>query len=578
MKNVLTLFILVVVLQASAQDIAKMAKDDLTSLKTEFETQKKEYSKEKELLTTMTANLNADTKEQFDKTVALKSKLDSIYKKRNTFVEFYKSKSINNDSLAKFFPDEVDFKFAEDNSDQELNPLEPKSTYFLFGDNELIKEQDLIQNKEMNQIFSKVISAKSESNLGKFEIPAVGQLIPVYYRKKVYVKDKDGKDTDKEDGDKSNKDITHFYVGFEEVNVTISEGSFEDIRVTLIDKKNNKKYYFENRLTTSLLRGTINAKDFQLKCSFVASIDTKKAYEHDDKTDECYIILKDVLQYEPNSGNNYVPDDQNIVFPIHENKVQDKGTRGVYMLTQNTSLQNTVELRTYTDFLGLFNGSANGIVQMQGKADFYMDPFRFFKKSSIYLFKKITPYVNFSKIDDDNRGLKLEQHIVSTDTTYTIKTPLELFEKSYLELGVNLNLISFKFVKEMPFKVNLYFPLRYNATSVFNDKSDNTNFKMVSYGGGLNFEFKKFSNFGFNYSLEYTNSEAINKPVKILNPDQFWVFKNEAELFYYPGESKNQSIFTRFRTFYNYEDSRDSFFQFQFGYRFTIGAGRVKSN
>lgn len=569
------LFLSFLSLESFGQDIIKMAKNDLSTLKTSFENKIIEYNTEKDKLTEMVQNLNDDTKSQFDKTIQLKKQLDSIYKKRATYVDFYLSKKVEKDIINVYFPEVNEYKLLDSNEVQEMTALTPKTTYFLFGDNEVIREVDLINNKEMNSIFSKVINETSESNLGKFEIPAIGQLLPIYYKSFTELVYKKNNEIDYK---KSKFEIKHFYASFEEVNVTIKEGALEDIRVTLIDKTTNKKYYFENKLATSLLRNTRNGSNFYLFCSFVSSIDTKKAYEHDSKKEGCYITLKDALQYEPNSGNNYVPDDQNLIFPLRENKIQNKDTRGVYQLVQNTSLQNTVELRTYTDFLGLFNESPNGIVQIQGKAEFFLNPFRTFKNSSVNFFKKITPYVNFSKIDDDNRGLSLNQQITATDTTYTINTPLEIYEKSFLELGVNLNLLCFKFLKEMPFKVNIYFPLRYNATSVFNQKDDNTNFKIVSYGGGLNLEFKKFSNFGFNYSLEYTNSEAINKPVKILNPDHFWIFKNEAELFYYPGVSKNQSIFTRFRTFYNYSDSRDSFFQFQFGYRFTIGAGKVKSS
>ena len=60
--------------------------------------------------------------------------------------------------------------------------------------------------------------------------------------------------------------------------------------------------------------------------------------------------------------------------PIN-NPNQDSNSRSVYQLVQNTSLQNTVELRTYTDFLGLFNESPNGVVQIEGRAEFFCESF-----------------------------------------------------------------------------------------------------------------------------------------------------------------------------------------------------------
>jgi hypothetical protein len=336
------------------------------------------------------------------------------------------------------------------------------------------------------------------------------------------------------------------------------------------------KYYFENRFPISLLRNTRNGKYNYLHCSFITSINPNNSYNSEENKENSYITLKDVLQYYPNSGNNFVPDDQNLILPVPNKENEDTVNRRVYQLVQDTSLQNTVELRTYTDFLGLFGSSPNGVVQIEGKAEFFISPF-VFSNHSFFLIKKISPYVNCTKIDDTNRGLTLVPSPIIGNTTSTIKRPLEILEKSYLEMGFLLNITSFKFTKETPFKTNLYFPLRYNATFVNNIQTDNQNLKMVGYGLGLNLEFKRFSNFGFNYYLEFTRYNPINQSEIIINPDKFWVFRNEAELFYYPGKSKNQSVFTRFRTFYNKSDDKDSFFQFQFGYRFSIGAGNVKS-
>lgn len=594
MKLQLTLLALLAFFwKSAAQDWNALAKADLKPLYETFVSKNDSLQKEKTKLTALTEQLSTDQAVQFQKTRNLKLVLDSLYNKRTTLAAFYAEKKVATDSLSAFFPEQVDF-VPQENSPQVTKMLEEKTIYFLFGDNELIKEKELIKDKEINKIFSKVLSADSQSNLGKFEIPALGQPIPVYLECRDEKTCESKKSTQAQideckkkctackknigrDGHSKNwfKELC-----FEEVNITIKEGAFEDIRVTLIDKKTNEKYYFENRLSASMLRNTRNGRNFFLYNSFVTSIDNDKGYNHNELNNGCYISLKDVLQYYPNSGNNYVPDDQNLIFPMTNKPTQDKNTRSVYNLVQNTSLQNTVELRTYTDFLGLFNEGPNGVIQIEGRAEFFVNPFRFSKKGpfkSFYWFKKMTPYVNYAKIDDTNRGLELKDSIRTNDTISMVKHPLEIIEKSFLELGMNVNVASFKFIKEMPFNCNLYIPIRYNTTALYNDKEDNTNLKMVSYGLGVNLEFKKFSNFGLNFSTEFANYNPINRSDKVINPDKFWISRNEVEVFYYPGQSKNQSIFTRFRTFYNSNDDEDSFFQFQFGYRFSIGTGRVKS-
>lgn len=580
MKTKITLLLcLCTIICGYGQDWKETAKKDLTDLRDQFNTKKKAYTTEKDKLVTISTSLSENPQSQYEITVKLKKELDDLYNKRKTYVAYYLSKEVAKDSLNSFFPEEKDYSFQEE--PMPVDTFKSKTSYFLFGDGNLIKEEDLIKNDDINKIFTKVIGEKSEANLGKFEIPAVGQLIPVYERenKKKETKTKGNKATEEEkESEEKVREVT-----FEEVNITLKEGAMEDIRVVLIDKKNNLKYYFENRLAATLLRNTMNGHEYQLDCSFITSLDPTKVLDRQKFTNNCYIILKDVLQYYPNSGNNYVPDDQNLIFPIpgQKKETQDPSTRGVYQLVQNTSLQNTVELRTYTDFLGLFNNSANGVVQVEGKAEFFVNPFRIKATGlfrTFYFFKKIEPYVNFTKIDDVDRGITLsEPNIIGTDTTYTIKNPLQILEKSYLGLGLNLNLFSVKFIKEMPFKFNFYFPLRYNITSLSNDKTDKRNLKMVNYGLGINLEFKKFSNFAFNYSFEYNFFRPINRSETIKNPDTFWVERNEAEVIYYAGESKSQSIFVRFRTFLNAGDDKDSFFQFQFGYRFTIGAGKLKS-
>lgn len=565
MKTKILIVVFFICLTGHAQDWNSLARKDLTLLLDSFKEAKDKYNFSKEELNKLTDKLDAQQNIQFVITLKNKKDLDSLYKKRTSFVDFYKLKGVKNDSLIKFFPEEIDFQFlGADNINK--NILDKKTTYLLFDNKDLINEKEVFDNSEASKVLSSVLNENSRCNLGKFEIPAVGQLIPAYTELEA-----------RTEGDSLFK-----YLRFTEVNITLKEGAFEDIRVTLIDSIEHEKYYFENKLPTSLLRYSKNSSYFKLVCSSISAIDNVQPYDHKNRTIEnIYIYVKDVLLYFPNSGNNYVPDDQNLIFPIPNKPIQNLKTRGEYQLIQNTSLQNTVELRTYTDFLGLFNESPNGTIQVEGKATFYLNPFRLTGKTlfkQFYFLKKLTPFVHFTKIDEINRGLDLKlESVVGVDSTFSVKNSLEIIEKSYLGLGINVNIFSFKFTKEMPFKINLFCPVRYNSTAIDNKKTQKENLNVMSYGLGLNFEFNKFSNFGFNYSFEWLKYDPINRSEKILNPNDFKILRNEAEIFYYPGESKNQSIFTRLITFYNGGAEKDSFFQFQFGYRFSLGTGNVKS-
>ncbi|WP_440066284.1 hypothetical protein [Tenacibaculum discolor] len=72
-------------------------------------------------------------------------------------------------------------------------------------------------------------------------------------------------------------------------------------------------------------------------------------------------------------------------------------------------------------------------------------------------------------------------------------------------------------------------------------------------------------------AYEYNGSSAIDLDFKVP------VVKNQAEVFYHPNKNPNQAIFARLVT-YNYKgnESDEAFYQFQFGYKFSIGSRTVK--
>ncbi|TRX39234.1 hypothetical protein [Flavobacterium restrictum] len=586
MKVKLTLLFMFMICGANAQNWKDLAQNDFIKMKKSLDSIKEILDPEKVKLNELAAKYSSDVQMQSDRVKELLTESGLVYTNWKNISTFYQNKLSKDEfeSLNKEYPIDGNYDFLD--KPQETVPEKP-TTFLLYGKNELMKLDD-IKDEKMKKVFENIFSEKSQSNLGKFEIPGHKQKIPVYLicknencdsvknieEKENCLKCKIVKNGNKVNGKSNNwyKDLT-----FEEVSIEISDGAMVDIRVVLIDEVNKLKYYFENRIPTSLLKSTRTGNDTYLECSFITSIDTENAYNHSKCNLSYKVTLKDIIQYYPNTGNNYTPDDQNFIFPIPDKEGQESNNRRIYQLSQDTSLQNTVELRTYTDFIGLFNGSANGIVQLEGKANFFINPFSL-THYNIYMLKKIEPFVHYTKIDDANRGLTLiPSSITGTDTIFKVKHSLEILQKSQLEMGFLLNAFSFKYSKEYPFKTNIYFPVRYNATSISNSKENNETLKMVGLGLGVNFEFKKFSNFGFNLSTEFTRYNPTNRSEIIINPSKFWVFSNEAELFYYPGESKNQSVFTRFKTFYNKSDDKDSFFQFQFGYRFSIGTGNIKS-
>jgi hypothetical protein len=589
-------------LAAFSQDLKTEAKKELGKLSTDFEKYKKEYDDTTSELTLIKNEItnNSDHKSdmeklsaQFVKIKEAKVKLDSVYMVAQSYKTYYISKKVHKDSVNSYF--KKDYKIESDNeTPEEPEAVEeesaPSKTFLYFGDDLILSEEEkFFKEKSTNDVFNKILKTDSESYLGDFIIPKENKEIiahEFYYKETSFLgipmpnantskPEKPAKDDKNPSKNNQIRDLKEFKYKFKNIRLEICEGSLYDIKATLIDE-NNEEVIFENRLPISLLDfSEVGHKNFL----YYNDLDLKKDNNYNPKNFvRRRIKLTEVLKYHSNPGNNYVPDDVTYQLPagVEDEKIH-KDFPIKYKIKQNTSLQNCFELRTYTDFLGLFSDSPNGIVQVEGKADFYIAPYNW-RNSYAYFFKKISPFVNYSRLDEDKRDLELVE--IPDSDEKTMKKSLDIIQKSYLKMGLKVNVYSFKFQKHFPFSFNIYFPVTYQISDVINKDSLRVNFKSLGLGGGLQLEFKRFNNFGFNFSLDYSkyDFENFNTIEGIKPPDSFWVWKNEAEVYYFPNNSKQQAIFLRLNTYNNsIKSNNEAFYQFQFGYRFSIGISKLKS-
>lgn len=569
MKTIANLIIVLVCWCSYAQDIEtpeeKVAKKELTDLYADFSYKKGILDLESKKLQDMNNARKplADIEAQSKKERGIKKELDGLYKQYKT-VKAYHLRKVAENKLDKWFPKPSNYMLLDENQTDEAKSAEEnataakeddgteKSVYIMYGDKK-IADESIFKNKEAETVFKEILSVKSETCLGNFEIPGDNQKIQLY--------------------DVGYDALVNQFVNFKQVKFSIRDGNIYDIRVTVTNSEKTKEYYFENRVPISMLNYPREAKRNFL--SHRSTILMGNSLTEKDEVKNSYIRISDVLTYLPNPGNNFVPDDIEYTFPTGQEEKVDNPKRRLYLLNQDTNLQNVMELRTYTDFLGLFDDTPNGIMQIEGKADFFVVPFQVGRYHPMNFFKKVSPYVHYTRLDDDHKGLTLIDN-PSQPGMQMIQRPLEVIEKSYLDMGAVLDLFSFSFIKESPFNINLYYALRYQIATIEREDADNINFKTLGHAAGVRFEFKRFNNFGFNFSPEFAYYNHMNKIDLMENPKNIWVFRNEAEIFYYPGASKKQSIFLRLRTFMDVSDSEDSFFQLQFGYRFSIGLGSVK--
>ncbi len=545
----------------------KKLNTDFISFKQKFENETLKFNSLKDQITPKSTQAEREAlTAQGDLVNKAQEDLDRTYKIAEATKIFYEDKKVSKKDLDENFSHQHTI-----NTIINTTP-EPVKTFFFFGDKKVIDEKDdIFKNKTVSAIFDEILNTNIESYLGDFSIPKKGAKIEYEQvtreKKFLNLKKSDYK--------------TNQYLYFKAIKMHAFEGSLVDIRLFVTDDNNNE-YVFQNKVATSLLKLSrlshndflylkpikINGKDIE--------VDGKKIEEKKIKFKFYRIKLSDVLDYTPNAGNNYVPEDEVFDFPLIKNDtLTNENAPAKYKVISDSSLQNTVELRTYTDFLALFGNAPNGIVQLEGKADFFVSPFSI-PHTNLFLFKKITPFVAFSKIESDVRNLTLES---VNATTSKIKQPLEILEKSYLRMGLNLNVLTYKFTKEFPFDIGIFGTARYLIADLPITESTAVNYKSIGLGGGLAFEFKRFNNFGLICRTEWTNydTKGLNTIAGIENPSHFVVFKNEAEVYYSPYDNKKQSIFLRFRSFNDATPNiDDAFYQLQFGYRFSIGTNKLK--
>jgi len=562
MKIKLTFFLLCIPLIINAQiDYSKEAKKDLKILDSIFSDSRAKLQVAQDSLKALTETLSPSMKTYYDEVIKIKEKTDSLYENGKTSLAFYGLKGVPKVVLDSVFSLPTDYQVGT-----QVKKEAPEETYLLFGDETLILKDSILKNPTAYKVFTDVLGTKSETYFGDFWFPEDGAEIPITipcFREKP--------------PNCEDSTVGIHYLKFDRLHLELYEGSIYDLTVYLKDDSGSV-FVFENKSSISLLKfDNLSGRNY----ISLTSIQTPKKNQPDLKGFQ--VRVSDVLQYYTADEGNYVPNDVSYTFPLktEAGKTNSKKSNR-YELRQNTGLNNIIDLRAYTDLLGIGGETPNGIAQFEGQADFFISPFRLpegylFGLTNVFIGKKIKPYIQYSRLDEENQFLEVKDN--ADMSAMTLKEPLNHLQKSYLDAGVKLDLLSFKLGKHFPFESSFYGVARFQISKVKVDDISH-NYKTLGAGGGLALEFRRLANFKFNISSEFTrySQGSYNNIEGLDDPDSFWVFRNEFEVSYFPSKKKNNSIFMRMRVFDNQDFQEGSnFFQWQFGYRFTIGMGKLKT-
>ncbi|WP_339660809.1 hypothetical protein [uncultured Polaribacter sp.] len=566
MKNlIITIFLLLGINsfgQDKSQDTIK-AIEEFKKLSDEFKKVDELNTKENEALvklkneinaTSNSSEINAKLEKQLKENQKYIKKLDSIYSLYTSYKTYHlDKKTLTEKTIDSVFNHKYTLSEKVKSITQNENTNNYK-TYLYFGKNQIIQDSLLFtKDKKVNEILQAVFSKESESYLGDIIIPKENQKFNFY---------------------RNDFGVSDTIYKFKSVSFELHDGFFTDIKVFVLDE-NGSEHLFENKASVSVLNYShVAPKNYLF---YKHPTNQKQIVKYDDYKN-LRVRLSDVLMYTSKPGYNYIPNDFTMELPTKDDDgISLNANQPIkYEIKENTSLQNVLEFRAYTDFLGLFSDSPNGIVQFQGKGDFYIFPFRINNnRFDFRLLDKISPFVNFSRLDADVR--EVETTIETSTNTITVNRNLDLIQKAYLEMGSKISVFNVKFLKEAPFRVIGYMPIQYQIADIkINDEFKNI--QAFVLGGGLNFEFKRFNNFGFNYSIDSSKYrfKNLNTIPNFEVPNNFSVFNNQAEIFYHPSDDKNQSVFLKLKTVKEIGNT-DAFYQLQFGYRFSIGISKVKA-
>lgn len=563
------------------KDIKSFCTEEIKKLDENYESLESEYSETIKLLDSLKKQLDVSVTDALLDEIKNIDKLKQNQRKGlfdvvSKFKNFQAVCELNDEEIKALFDHPNMNDFLKDFNMTEENSKEDEKVYLYFGENKVINEEILTKDNKQTEILKQIIREKTNDNyLGDITIPKDGKEFYFY----TYI--------DKHDRAKKSTKFEQYHDAvykFRNLHIEVSEGVFSDIRV-VVETEDGNTHVYENQIGVSILRFSAVGKQNFLFYKHSIKKGSKSNRYNNKKMSDLFIKLTDVFVYDYKLGNHYAPSDLVLELPLKdgEGNSTNKDNFATYKIKEDSRISTIVELRTYTDFLALFGDSDNGLVQIEGKADIFVLPFPlslpFFHKINLVevkLFNKVSPRVNYSRFDEDNRYVVSVLDSITGD--YIVQKELDLIEKRYLTMGIDLDVFQLK-GKGFPVTFDLFGSLNYQLTEI-NNQGEFSNVKAVSYGPGARLTFKKFNNFGFNYSASFSwyDYKNFNEGLGIL-PEKFRVFSNEIEVFYYPLESKSQSIFLRLKTFNNSEPrNNEAFYQFQFGYRFAIGTKSIKKS
>ena len=270
------------------------------------------------------------------------------------------------------------------------------------------------------------------------------------------------------------------------------------------------------------------------------------------------ILVGDVIDYIPSFTNKVFPGEK-------EFTLQPSDTNGMQLFGL-PSFNWLIDLSTYTDILGLF-GQANGLVQIYADANIPTN-FGELPSSPITFLSSLKPHLQISRLDNKFQTYQSGKNYAD-DTTAA-----NLFRTSYLKGGVDLNLVSFNFLKINYW--NIFVGGEFMVSNLqLADSSKHTS-TFVNFYSGFNFESRAYRNFSIMMDFKwYLLNKLIQQNSIIKQQSLNWTSSNFT-LCFRPSVTSPSKIFLRFLYNNCYTIRGYDFNQLEIGYTTTLGQAAKK--
>ena len=330
------------------------------------------------------------------------------------------------------------------------------------------------------------------------------------------------------------------------IELKIRRGSVNDIRV--FGKMNGEKVVFgrENR---SIDIFKVNDESQKSLSKIKNKRYLKLLYPKQDTPH--YLKLSEILGYDYVMGKKFFPKDT--VIPMI--KLNSKSIGEKIPLYKDVHLNSYLEGRLYTDVIGLNGEEANGVAQAEIKAHFNLNT------QSNFAF--VEPSLHYSKFTKDNDFVVLDSVQSNALTNF--------HRQSFLSVGLKLNIIKREFGDRYDLEL-LNIGSQYSWTRL-KDITSTTDITNTVHLFNSFFEIKgkmnEFHNFGISLGNKFLYELPVQDQNLDLNPFSWYIIP-ELEIFYYPVENKNNTVYLRFTYTSNTRNHDFDYPSLQFGYKFRI--------